>query len=219
MRPRLVVCDDPAERAATHIALAARASTERFHVAFSGGKTPWRMIDVLASLELPWARLWAWQVDERVAPAWSEDRNATQLYARLPSPACPQPIPVDPVRDPSGDDAARDYGGSLRDAADGVLHLVHLGLGDDGHIASLFPGDPQLCGEDCDVVAVGPHLGYRRVTLTYGALARAGELIFLVTGASKRVRLAQLLDGDPAIPAGRIRHSRCVVYADRTAAP
>ncbi len=219
MTPRLIVCHDPAERAAAHLARAAQASGELFHVAFSGGRTPWRMVEALASFDLHWARLWAWQVDERVAPCGSEARNATQLYARLPAPVIRRPVPVDPARDPSGEAAARAYADDLRGSTGGALHLVHLGLGDDGHTASLFPGDPALERDDVDVVAVGPHLGHRRVTLTLGALHRAGELVFLVTGAAKRPRLAQLLDGDASIPAGRIRHPRCVVYADADAAP
>ena len=218
MLPRLVVDADPTARAAEHIARRVRVGPAQ--VAFSGGRTPWRMVDQLARYDLPWENLTAWQVDERVAPDFDEARNYTHLFAKLAVPAKFQPIPVDAKGDPTGTRAARRYAELLAlPPARGTLDLVHLGLGDDGHTASLFPGDAVLNLREGGAVAVGPYLGHYRVTLTLPAIARAQEIVFLVTGSSKREPLRKLLAGEVSIPAGRIRHPRCVVYADREAAP
>jgi 6-phosphogluconolactonase len=215
-----VVDADPAARAAEHLAQVVLGAQRDVALAFSGGKSPWRMVETLAKYPLPWPRVSAWQVDERVAPDFDDARNYTHLFARLPVPARFVPVPIDAKADKTGAKAAARYAAMLQGPATrGVLDLVHLGLGDDGHTASLFPGDPALKLRDVDVAAVGPHLGHRRVTLTLPAICRARELVFLVSGASKREPLRKLLAGDVSIPAGRIRHPRCVVYADPEAAP
>jgi len=95
---------------------------------------------------------------------------------------------------------------------------VHLGLGPDGHTASLVPGDPVLEVTDALVAVTQPYQGHRRMTLTYPALARADQLLWLVTGADKREPLAKLLAGDESIPAGRVVAARSVVMADQAAA-
>src|SRR5262249_15133551 len=99
-----------------------------------------------------------------------------------------------------------------------VLDLVHLGLGPDGHTASLVPGDPVLAVTDADVALTGVYQGRRRMTLTYPALDRARRILWLVTGADKVTALAKLLAADPSVPAGRVRQDHAVVLADRAAA-
>ena len=98
------------------------------------------------------------------------------------------------------------------------IDLVHLGLGDDGHTAALVPGDPVLEVDDRLVALTGEYRGRRRMTLTYPALARAEQLLWLVTGADKADPLARLLAGDRSIPAGRVTAGRSLVVADRAAA-
>jgi 6-phosphogluconolactonase len=216
---RLVV-DADAPRACAHF-LAQRLirAGRPMHVAFSGGRSPWKMVEQLVLVPLSWEQVTVWQVDERVAPDFDEARNWTHLWSRFAVPAKFAPIPVDAKADPEGTAAARRYAEMLGGPATrGVLDLVHLGLGDDGHTASLFPGDAALKLREPDAVAVGPYLGHRRVTLTLPALARARALVFLVTGATKRQRLKQLLEGDVRIPAGRLRHPDFTVFADPEAA-
>ncbi len=119
-----------------------------------------------------------------------------------------------PVTEPDLDAAAAAYGAALPDRFD----LVHLGLGPDGHTASLVPGDPVLEVTDRLVAVTGVYQGHRRMTLTYPALARADQLLWLITGADKKVPLAQLLAGDRSIPAGRVAAARSLVLADQSAA-
>ena len=216
---RLVVAAAAADAAAAFI-LAQLSGRERFDIALSGGKSPWAMVERLfaaafdASFDT--TRLHVWQVDERVAPAGHEDRNWTELRPRIPQGVHLHPIPVDAAADPTGLAAAEAY---RREVAGRVFDVVHLGLGDDGHTASLFPGDPALHVRDRDVVATGPRLGWPRVTLTYPVLRRAAAVVFLVTGAGKKERLKQLLAGDRTIPAGQLGdHPAVTIFADPAAA-
>jgi len=98
-----------------------------------------------------------------------------------------------------------------------VIDLVHLGLGADGHTASLVPGDPVLDVTDADVALTRPYQGRRRMTLTYPVLNRARRVLWLITGADKAAMLGRLRRGDPTIPAGRVRQDDAVVLADRAA--
>ena len=201
-------------------AIAARG---RFSLALSGGSTPWRMLGCLAPGDLDWGRVEVFQVDERVAPAGSEERNLTHLEAglarRVPLPA--RQVHAMPVDAADLDGAARAYAARLR-AVTGepaVLDLVHLGLGADGHTASLVPGDTVLETRDAEVaMTAAPYQGRRRMTLTRPALDRARVLLWLVTGAGKADMLRRLHEGDPGIPAGRVSRERAVVFADRAAA-
>jgi 6-phosphogluconolactonase len=212
-----------ARRAATVISEAARAAVRergRFVVAVSGGATPWRMLRRLAAEDLPWSRVHLFQVDERAAPEGHPDRNLTHLresfLAHLPEAlASFDPMPVD---DPDLASAAASYARTLRSVAGEppVLDLVHLGLGPDGHTASLVPGDEAL-DATTEVAATGPYLGRRRLTLTFPVLDRARRIVWVVTGAGKRAALARLLRGDAAIPAGRIRRDRALLLADAEA--
>ena len=204
-----------AARAAGYVAEHARAAVAdrgRFTFAVSGGHTPWAMFAELRNEDMPWADVELFQVDERVAPDGDPDRNLTHLRESLgDSPARVHPMPVN---DPDLDAAAARYATVLPQRFD----LVHLGLGPDGHTASLVPADPVLEVTDALVGVTQPYQGHRRMTLTYPALARADQLLWLVTGADKRDALAKLLAGDESIPAGRVLAYRSLIMADQAAA-
>ncbi len=222
-----VLPDAPAAaaRAAARIADAAReaiAARGRFVFAVSGGHTPWIMLRALAGEPLPWEKIHVFQVDERVAPDGDPDRNLTHLKQSLLSRAALPPgnVHAMPVEGPDLDAAARDYAGELERLAGSPpsLDLVHLGLGPDGHTASLVPGDPVLSVTDRDVALTASYMGRRRMTLTYPVLDRARRLLWLVTGAEKAPVLPRLLRRDPSIPAGRVRAADDLLIADRAAA-
>lgn len=218
MRHELEVLAGPeavAQRGATLVAATARAAVERSGrcaLAVSGGATPWAMLTRLRAEDVPWARVALYQVDERVAPPGSAERNLTRLAGCLES--VPVRLEAMPVEEADLDAGAARYAASLPARFD----LVHLGLGEDGHTASLVPGDPVLDVADRAVALTAPYRGTRRMTLTYPALARADLLLWLVTGAAKTGALARLLAGDPSIPAGRVEAGRSLVVADRAAA-
>lgn len=221
MAPRLEVAGDEraaARRAAELIAEAgAAAAAERniFALAMSGGRSPWAMLAILGDLEpMPWDRTELFQVDERVAAPGSEDRNLTHMVLGLSMEhqSTLRPMPVT-QRDLDG--AAREYESSLPERFD----LVHLGLGPDGHTASLVPGDPVLEVRDRRVAMTGgDYQGHPRMTLTYPALDEARQILWLVTGPEKREPLAKLMAGEESIPAGRVRNEAMVVVADEAAA-
>lgn len=219
--PRLEVAGDEraaARRAAELIAEAgAAAVAERgfFGFAMSGGRSPWAMLAILGELEqMPWAETELFQVDERVASPGSEDRNLTHMVLGLSMEHQPALRPM-PVTQRDLDAAARDYENTLPDPFD----LIHLGLGPDGHTASLVPGDPVLEVSDRRVAMTGgEYQGHPRMTLTYPAINGARRILFLVTGAEKREPLAKLMAGDHSIPAGRVENAEIVVVADEAAA-
>jgi len=217
--------DAVAQKAAAWIATEARATVAahgRFVIAFSGGRTPWVMWRALADEDLPWESSHVVQVDERVAPGGHPDRNITHLRACLlnHAPLRAERISAMPVEASDLEAAAAQYAQTLRQIAGSppVLDLVHLGLGADGHTASLVPGDPVLEVADADVAVTGPYQGWRRMTLTVPILNRARQILWLVTGAEKASMLARLRDGDESIPAGRIRRERALVLSDQAAA-
>ncbi len=217
MRHELQVYDDPgavARAAAAFVADRASAlarSKGSFSFAVSGGRSPWDMFRELASLAVPWDRMVLYQVDERIAPAADPARNLGHLHKALGSaPAEVHPMAVE---DEDLGRAAAAYAGLLP----GRFDLVHLGLGPDGHTASLVPGDPVLKVGDRLVAVTDPYQGHRRMTLTYPALARADQLLWLITGQEKKEALAKLLAGDDTIPAGRVRAASSLVMADRAA--
>jgi len=208
---------DAGRRVAALVAERARVAVERrgrFSIAVSGGTTPLEMLRALGELDMPWAETSVYQVDERVASAGHPDRNLTHLLATLPAAAVGSVRPM-PVEDPDLERAAERYAAELPDRLD----LVHLGLGADGHTASLAPGDPVLDVRDRAVALTKEYEGRRRMTLTYQALEDAREIIWLVTGEEKRDALARLLAGDESIPAARISGPPQLVVADRAAAP
>jgi 6-phosphogluconolactonase len=212
----LADADAVASRAAEEVAARARdavADHDRFTFAVSGGRTPWAMFAELRTLDVPWDRTAIFQVDERVAPAGDEARNLTHLVASLPPGGRAEIHPM-PVEEADLDAAAAGYASSLPERFD----LIHLGLGPDGHTASLVPGDPVLEVTDRKVALTGPYQGHRRMTLTYPVLDRAERVLWLVTGAEKADPLARLRAGDTSIPAGRVRTDTQLVLCDRAAA-
>ena len=213
-----------ARAAAGFIAADARRSVEthgRFVVALSGGNTPWKMLHALAREAVPWDGLHILQVDERVAPAGDATRNLVQIQECLlkNTPMPEQQIYAMAVEDDQLDVAAASYAETLRRLAGSppVLDLVHLGLGADGHTASLVPGDPALDVKDVNVAVTGPYQGRRRLTLTYPVLNRARKRLWLVTGEGKGEALRRLQRADPNIPASRVNRQDTLVFADRAA--
>ena len=217
--------DEVAAEAARFIAAEARAAVAargRFVFAVSGGHTPWQMLRALAAEEIPWKNVHVVQVDERVAPAGHADRNLTHLCASLleQAPLRPEQIYALPVEEKDLEAAAASYARTLQEIAGSppVLDLAHLGLGPDGHTASLVPGDPVCDVIDADVAVTGVYQERRRMTLTYPMLNRSRRILWLVTGAEKAGMLARLYAGDVSIPAGRVRQDKALVLSDRAAA-
>ena len=221
----LADADAAARRAAEVIAYDAReavAARNCFVMAVSGGKSPWVMLRALANEDVPWKKVHVFQVDERVAPAGDPDRNLTHLTESLLShaPLPPSQIHAMPVEAADLEAAARAYAETLESLAGSppVLDLAHLGLGPDGHTASLVPGDPVLDVTDRDVALTGVYQGRRRMTLTYPVLNRSRRILWLVTGKDKVPMFARLTAGDATIPAGRVRRDAALLVADRDAA-
>jgi 6-phosphogluconolactonase len=217
--------DEVARRAAAVIAASAReavAKQGKFTMAVSGGKTPWVMLRALANEQVPWDNVHVFQIDERIAPAGHADRNLTHLRQSLLSHA---PLPEAnlhpmPVEAADADQGAREYFKTLQEFAGNppVLDLAHLGMGPDGHTASLVPGDASLNVTDRDVAITGVYQGRNRMTLTYPMLNRSRKILWLVTGAEKVSMLQRLRNHDSSIPAGRVRSDNALVLADRAAA-
>lgn len=221
----LADADAVAGEAAAIIAADARAAVVargRFVLAVSGGRTPWVMLRELANQDVPWKHVHILQVDERVAPAGDPDRNLTHLRESLlaHAPLSPHHVHAMPVEQPDLDAAAAQYAATVREVAGSppAIDLVHLGLGPDGHTASLVPGDPVLDARDMDVALAGPYQGHRRMTLTYPTLDGARRVLWVVTGAEKAKMLERLRRADPHIPAGRIAQAHALLLADRAAA-
>jgi 6-phosphogluconolactonase len=217
--------DVVAAKAAATIAEEARTAVTargRFVMAVSGGRTPWLMLRALADENVPWEGVHVVQVDERVAPLGHADRNLTHLHEALleHAPLLPDQIHAMPVEAANPKTAAADYAETLRKIAGtpAVLDLVHLGLGPDGHTASLVPGDPVLDVMHEDVGLTGIYQGRHRMTLTYALVNRSRRILWLVTGSDKAAMLARLREGDPSIPAGRVCQDQAMILADRAAA-
>jgi 6-phosphogluconolactonase len=221
----LADADAVAREAAAIVAQEARAAVVargRFVGAFSGGRTPWQMLRALAGEDVPWKDVHVVQVDERVAPADDPGRNLTRLRESLleHAPLRPEQVYAMPVEEKDLEAAAKRYALTLQEVAGSppVLDLIHLGLGPDGHTASLVPGDPVLDVTNTDVALTGVYQGRRRMTLTYLILNRSRSVLWLVTGSEKTDMLVRLAEGDPTIPAGRVRRDHALVLADRAAA-
>jgi 6-phosphogluconolactonase len=217
MNHELRVFDDPetlAQAASDFVAERARTVIDRgdsFSFAVSGGKTPWLMLERLAHDLVEWTHTRIFQVDERMVPATSDLRNLKDLRASLLGTSAP--IEAMDVENPDLEAACRDYASRLPKRFD----LIHLGLGPDGHCASLVPNDPVLEVTDRLVATSGPYQDTLRMTLTYPALARGDQLLWLVSGPDKREALDKLLESDPSIPAGRVEAGASLIMADRAA--
>ena len=217
--------DSVAKEAAALVAAEARAAVaERgnFVMAVSGGRTPWLMLRALAREDVPWEGVHVVQVDERVAPPGDTDRNLTHLSESFLTEGSlnPEHIHAMPVEAPDLDSAAKRYAATLQELSGSppVLDLVHLGLGPDGHTASLVPGDPVLQVTDADVALTGVYQRRRRMTLTYPIINRSRRILWLVTGNDKAAMVRRLADGDTAIPAGKVKSDHALILADRAAA-
>ena len=217
--------DSVARAAAATIAAEARTAVKargRFLMAVSGGHTPWIMLRTLAGEDIPWGGVHVYQVDERIAPAGDPDRNLTHLRESLleHAPMRPEQIHAMPVEAADLEAACGQYALTLETLAGSlpVLDLVHLGLGPDGHTASLVPGDPVLEVKGADIALTGIYQKRRRMTLTYPIINRSRRVLWLVTGSEKTGMLARLQTGDVSIPAGRVSRDHAVVFADRAAA-
>jgi 6-phosphogluconolactonase len=217
--------DAVALEAAKLIANEARESVAargKFIMAVSGGKTPWIMLRDLAQEDVPWNGVHIVQVDERVAHDGDPDRNLTHLRESLleHAPIRPEQIYAMPVESGNIEAACAQYASTLETIAGSppVLDLVHLGLGPDGHTASLVPGDPVLDVKDADVALTGIYQGRQRMTLTYPIINRARLVLWLVTGSEKAGMLTRLMAGDSSIPAGRVRAVKALVLTDCRAA-
>ena len=218
---RVEVFDDVeamAREAASFVAARARiAAAEHgsFTFAVSGGATPRPMFEALrADDDVPWTSTAIFQVDERVAPPGHAERNLTHLEAHLLDGLGDRPsVHPMPVDDADLERAAAGYAAELPAAFD----LIHLGIGADGHTASLVPGDPVLEVADREVAVTDVYEGWRRMTLTYPVLDGARDVLWLIAGEEKAESFARLRERDPSIPAGRVRAGRQIVFADRAA--
>lgn len=193
----------------------------RFSLAVSGGTTPWLMLELLAALPMPWSETYVVQVDERRAPAHSDERNLARLTSSLLDriPSRLGGIVSMPVEDENPAHAAELYASRLREVAGDpiTLDLVQLGLGEDGHTASLVPGDPVLFELQRDVSWSAPYRGVPRMTLTYPVLNRARAVMWVVTGPGKGPALSRLRHQDPTIPATAIRTDHAILFSDLAA--
>jgi len=213
-----------AKRAAAVIAAEARAAVAargRFVMAVSGGKSPWVMLADLASEDVPWANVHVFQIDERIAPAGDPDRNYVHLRDTLleHAPIPEKQIYAMPVEEADSEAAAKQYAQTLEGVAGKppVLDLAHLGLGPDGHTASLIPGDPVLNVTDRDIAITGVYQGRNRMTMTYPVINRARKILWLVSGKDKVNSFPKLRTGDPSIPGGRISRRQALLLADQDA--
>jgi 6-phosphogluconolactonase len=226
MKIQVLADDDAVARAGAQIiaeaARSAVATRGRCSLALSGGRTPWLMLRALADHEVPWQQVEIFQVDERVSPAGSPDRNLTRLRESLVASARLPPDSLHPMPVEASDltTAAASYARTLEAVAGAppVLDLVHLGLGPDGHTASLVPDDPVLEITAAWVAITQSYQQHRRMTLTYPVLNRARAILFVITGAEKADALARLSRHDVSIPAGRVESAAMLVIADRAAA-
>jgi 6-phosphogluconolactonase len=217
--------EEVANEAAKVIALIARQSVDergRFVLAVSGGRTPWQMLRAIGKEDVPWKNIYVFQVDERIAPTGHPDRNMTQIrYCLLEnSPINEHHIYSMPVEWNDLEFAAGEYADLLSQQAGSppIIDLVHLGLGADGHTASLVPEDRVLEIVDRDVAVTGIYQGRNRMTLTYPIINRARNIMWVITGDEKAPMLKRLLEADPSIPAGRIHQGKAFILADQDAA-
>lgn len=216
--------EDVAIAAAAYLAQQITATLETkaiFSMAISGGRTPWEMLRHLAQAQLPWERVHLFQVDERIAPEGHADRNLTKLQEVIAGTQMAERMTIYPmpVNEANLAQAAQHYAETLLEVTgDGRLDLIHLGLGTDGHTASLIPGD-QVCAEQAlDITRTAqPYQGRLRMTMTYPLINRAKQVLWIVTGGEKGEMLQRMLQQDPSIPAGSIRQENALLLVDQAA--
>jgi 6-phosphogluconolactonase len=200
-------------------AISARGSTM---LALSGGETPWGMFERLAAQPVHWNGVHLFQVDERIVPRDHQARNLKRLLASPLARCVPSAnLHAMPVELDDAEEAASQYAIDLIACAGNppLLDVVHLGLGADGHTASLVAGDPVL-EESCRWVGVSRRYeNYRRLTLTLPTLSLARCVVWFVLGAARREAMSRLLAGDLTVPASRVRRDQAICFSDRAAAP
>lgn len=217
--------DEVAEKAAQYIEEKIRTAIltkGSFTMAISGGKTPWQMLKILAKAKLRWEKVFLFQVDERVAPDGNEERNLTQLFKSIEGSGIMTRINVFPMHVISEnlEEETKAYAEAIEKVTEnGELDLIHLGMGSDGHTASLIPGD-SVCEVAGAAIAMTtqPYQGRMRMTMTYSLINRAKEILWLVTGEEKAEMLQRLLQQDPSIPAGKVNPTHATIFADKAAA-
>ena len=215
---------DVAAAAAAYLAqqiTATLATKSTFSMAISGGRTPWEMLKILAKADLPWQRVNLFQVDERVAPDGHADRNLTQLFQAIADTLMVTQLRIFPMPVLAADleEGCREYTQVIDEVTEGKgLDLIHLGLGSDGHTASLVPGDEVMEVQDRLVACTqNTYQGRIRMTLTYPLLNSAKQLLWIVTGSEKQEMVKRLLQQDPSIPAGSIRQENALLMVDQAA--
>jgi len=195
--------------------------TGKFLFAVSGGSTPWKVLRQLANTTLPWDAIELFQVDERIAPAGDTQRNLTQIMQNLldHSALSLKQIHAMPVEQPDLESAAESYAQQLIKLCGNPpkLDLIHLGLGEDGHTASLLPDDPARNSQEL-VTITKEYQGLQRMTMTYPVINAAQQRLWIVTGANKQSMLERLYQGDDSIPAGLVERTNAIILADQNAA-
>lgn len=217
--------NEVATEAALYIADRIRESVAKkgfFTMAVSGGRTPWQMIKELAKEELPWEKVFLFQVDERVAPDGHADRNLTQLFNSIQGTPLVTRLNIFPMHVIAEDleEACDQYAENIKLITEtGKLDLIHLGIGTDGHTASLIPGDAVLDVQDQAVARTSnPYQGRDRMTLTYPLINQAEKILWIITGKEKAEMLSRLISQDPTIPAGNVSQSRAIILTEESAA-
>ncbi|WP_026969036.1 6-phosphogluconolactonase [Algoriphagus terrigena] len=217
--------NEVAKEAALYIADSIRVHIAKkgfFTLAISGGRTPWEMIKELATQDLPWEKVFLFQVDERVAPDGHPDRNLTQLFKSIEGTSLMTRLNIFPMHVIAEDleEACAEYSDNIKRITEtGKFDLIHLGIGTDGHTASLVPGDNVLEVQDKDVALTNdPYQGRQRMTLTYPLINQAEKILWVITGEEKAEMLSRLLNQDPSIPAGKVAQGHAIILTEEAAA-
>lgn len=213
--------EEVAHEAAKWISSLAKRKIESkgsFSFALSGGRTPWEMLAKLAQENLPWEKINLFQVDERIAPEGHKDRNLTQLFQVLQGTRLMTRLNIFPMHVISENlqEACEEYAQHIeRITGNSMLDLIHLGMGTDGHTASLIPGD-KVCdvGNQMIALTAQPYQGRQRMTMTYPLINQAENILWLITGEEKKEMLVRMLNKDPEIPAGKIKQDQAILMTD-----
>ena len=231
MKTHVYDCAESLARAGAEflIEVANDASMEKglFTMALSGGSTPRRMLEIVRETDdVPWEQVHIFQVDERIAPLGHPDRNSVMISGSLLTQSFRNRnrlagLWLMPVETDDHEQAAARYQNQLEQITGqpATLDLILLGLGDDGHTASLVPGDPVLDVTDRDVAITANYRGRQRMTFTRPVIQRARKQLWLVSGANKKRALDQFLSNDSTIPASQVLGVDATVIVDQDAVP